>query len=158
MMSRREHLRLRVRQNGRHLLSTAHRQAGIGFGFRLEIAATDFTAYAVANHGRKPPRKHNNSESDWAWVSSQLRQGKDAAKLTPDLAARPSDKPNPPYYAQRTIDVAAHLWLLERIRTEDVITMLECRRRFDVLSALCFARAREIAATAERMITRRKSA
>ena len=127
--------------------------------FRLEIAATYATAYALTNHGRKPPCKHSNSESDWAWVSSQLRQGKDATKLTRELAARRSDKPNPLYYAQRTVDVAsARLWLLEGIRIDDVITMLECRRRFDIPSTLCSARAREIAATAERMIAHRKTA
>ena len=127
--------------------------------FRLDLAATEATACAFVNHGRKPPHKHSNSESDWAWVSGSLRQGKDAAKLTRELAARRSDKPNPLYYAQRTVDVAsAHLWLLEGIRIDVVITMLECRRRFDISSALCSARAREIAATAERMIARRKTA
>lgn len=127
--------------------------------FRLEIAATDATAYALTNHGRKPLCKHSNSESDWAWVLSQLRQGKDAVKLTRELAARRSDKPDPLYYAQRTVDVAsAHLWLLEGIRIDDVITMLKCRRRFDIPGALCSARAHEIAATAERMIARRKTA
>ena len=127
--------------------------------FRLEIAATEATPFVLANGVRKQPRKHSNSECDWVWISSQLRQGKDAAKLTRELAARRSDKPNPLYYAQRTVDVAsAHLWLLEGIRTDGVITMLECRRRFDIPSALCSARAREIAATAERMIARRKTA
>ena len=127
--------------------------------FRLEVANTEAMAFALANRGHKQPRKHSNSESDWAWVSGQLRQGKDAAKLTRELAARRSDKPNPLYYAQRTVDVAsAHLWLLEGIRIDDVITMLECRRRFEIPSALCTARAREIAFTAERMIARRKTA
>ena len=127
--------------------------------FQLEIADPEAAAFALAGRGRKQPRKHSNSESDWAWVSSQLRQGKDAAKLTRELAVRRSDKPNPLYYAQRTVDVAsAHLWLLEGIRIDDVITMLECRRRFDIPSALCSARAQEIAATAERMIARRKTA
>ena len=127
--------------------------------FRLEVATTGAMAFAPLNRGRKEPRKHSNSESDWAWVSGQLRQGKDATKLTRELAARRSDKPNPLYYAQRTVDVAsAHLWLLEGIRIDDVITMLEFRHRFDIPSALCSARAREIAATAERMIARRKSA
>jgi len=127
--------------------------------FRLEVATTGAMAFAPLNRGRKEPRKHSNSESDWAWVSAQLRQGKDATKLTRELAARRSDKPNPLYYAQRTVDVAsAHLWLLEGIRTDDIITMLECRRRFDIPNALCSARAREIAATAERMIARRKTA
>jgi hypothetical protein len=127
--------------------------------FLLETAITEAMTFAPSNLGRKSPRKHSNSESDWAWVSSQLRQGKDAAKLTRELAAHRSDKPDPLYYAQRTVDVAsAHLWLLEGIRIDDVITMLECRRRFDIPSALCSARAREIAATAERMIARRMTA
>jgi hypothetical protein len=39
-----------------------------------------------------------------------------------------------------------------------VITMLELRRRFEIPAALCSARAREIAATAQRMIARRKTA
>ncbi|MGA9425547.1 MAG: RepB family DNA primase, partial [Terracidiphilus sp.] len=106
--------------------------------FRLKVAVTGTMAFAHANGGRKQPRKHSNSESDWAWVSGQLRQGKDATKLTRELAARRSDKPNPLYYAQRTVDVAsAHLWLLEGIRIDDIITMLEFRHRFDIPSALC---------------------
>ena len=77
----------------------------------------------------------------------ELAHGKDAVKLTQELASRRSDKPNPLYYAQRTVDVAsARLWLIEGIGIDDVITMLECRRRFEIPGALCSARAREIAA------------
>jgi len=80
-------------------------------------------------------------------------------KLTRELASRRSDKPNPLYYAQRTVDVAsARLWLIEGIRIDDVITMLESRRRLEIPAALCSARAREIVTTAQRMITRRKIA
>ncbi len=80
-------------------------------------------------------------------------------KLTRELASQRADKPNPLYYAQRTVDVAsARLWLLEGVRIEDVVTMLEVRRRFEIPSSLCSARAREIALTAQRMIARRKSA
>jgi len=108
---------------------------------------------------RKPPSKHSNSESDWAWVSHELAHGKDALKLTRELASRRSDKPNPLYYAQRTVDVAsARLWLIEGARIDDVITMLESRRRFEVPAALGSARAREIAATAHRMIVHKRSA
>jgi len=57
------------------------------------------------------------------------------------------------------VDVAsARLWLIEGIRIDDVITMLESRRRFELPAALCSTRAREIAATAQRMIARRKTA
>jgi hypothetical protein len=105
------------------------------------------------------PKKQTHSEQDWAWVSEKLSHGEDAAKLTQTLALRRSDKPNPLYYAQRTVDVAsARLWLIEGIRIDDVITMLESRRRFEIPTARCSARAREIAATAQRMITHRKSA
>jgi hypothetical protein len=53
---------------------------------------------------------------------------------------------------------SARLWLLEGAPIDDVLTMLESRRRFELPVALCSARAREIAATAQRMIARRKIA
>lgn len=127
--------------------------------FRLDAGAVDAMLFGNGISSRKPPSKHSNSESDWAWVSHELAHGKDAVKLTRELALRRSDKPNPLYYAQRTVDVAsARLWLIEGIRLDDVITMLESRRRFEVPAALSSARAREIAATAQRMIAHTKSA
>jgi hypothetical protein len=127
--------------------------------FRLDAGAVDAMLFDHAITPRKQPGKHSNSESDWAWVSDQLAHGKDAVKLTRELASRRSDKPNPLYYAQRTVDMAsARLWLIEDIRIDDVITMLESRRRFEIPAVLCSARAREIATTAQRMIAHRKSA
>jgi hypothetical protein len=127
--------------------------------FRLQVAAVDAMLFDHAILPRKQPGKHSNSESDWAWVSHELAHGKDAVKLTRELASRRSDKPNPLYYAQRTVDMAsARLWLIEGIRIDDVITMLESRRRFELPAALCSVRAREIASTAQRMIARRKTA
>ncbi len=127
--------------------------------FRLDAGAVDSMLFGSAIACRKPPAKHSNSESDWAWVSHELAHGKDALKLTRELASRRVDKPNPLYYAQRTVDVAsARLWLIEGVRIDDVITMLESRRRFELPAALCSARAREIAATAQRMIGPSKSA
>jgi len=103
--------------------------------------------------------KHTHSEQDWAWVLDELAHGTDAAKLTQALASRRADKPNPLYYAQRTVDMAsARLWLLEGAPIDDVITMLEVRRTFELPAALCSARAREIATTAQRMIARKKIA
>ncbi len=127
--------------------------------FRLDSTAIDVTSFEHAASSRKQPRKHTNSESDWARVSHELALGKDAMKLTRELASHRSDKPNPLYYAQRTVDVAsARLWLIEGIRIDDVITMLEVRRRFEIPTAFCSARAREITATAQRMIARQKIA
>ena len=104
---------------------------------------------------RKHPGVHTNSEHDWAWVLHELAQGKDAAQLTRTLASRRSDKPNPLYYAQRTVDLAsARLWLIAGIAMEDVVTMLELRRRSEIPAVLCSARAREIAQTAQRMMAR----
>ncbi len=101
--------------------------------------------------------KNTHSEHDWAWVVQQLSRGEDAGKLTLELASRRSDKPNPLYYAQRTIDIAsARLSLLEGIAIEDVIAMLENRRSSEVPASLCSSRAREIATTAQRMIARQK--
>jgi hypothetical protein len=127
--------------------------------FRLDSGAVDAMLFDHAIVPRKQPGKRSNSESDWACVSHELAHGKDAVRLTRELASRRSDKPNPLYYAQRTVDVAsARLWLIEGIRIDDVMTMLESRRRFEIPSTLCSARAREIAATAQRMIARRKTA
>ena len=127
--------------------------------FRLDTETVDAMLFDHAIPSRKQPGKHSNSESDWAWVSHELAHGKDAVKLTRELASHRSDKPNPLYYAQRTVDIAsARLWLIERIPMDDVITMLESRRRFELPTALCSSRAREIAQTAQRMIARKMSA
>ena len=109
-------------------------------------------------------RRLDRSALEWSFGRYGLRlhelaRGKDAAKLTRKLASRRADKPNPLYYAQRTVDVAsARLWLIEGVPIDDVVTQLEVRRRFEIPVALCRARAREIAQTAQRMIARRRIA
>ena len=93
------------------------------------------------------------------WVVQQLSQGADAGKLTLALASARSDKPNPLYYAQRTIDMAsARLALLDGMAIDEVIAMLEQRRSTEIAPSLCSSRAREIAITARRMRPRRQSA
>jgi hypothetical protein len=105
------------------------------------------------------PGKRTHSEQDWNWVLSELSSGKDAAQLTQALAERRADKPNPRYYAQRTVDMAsARLALLAGNSIHDVIAMLEARRLSELPAALCCARAREIAQTAARMIARQELA
>ena len=105
------------------------------------------------------PSEKTNSENDWAWISRELAAGKDAVKLTQTLAECRSDKPNPLYYAQRTVDVAsARLWLREGIPFCDIVTMLEVRRRFEIPNTLNIVRAHEIARTAQRMISRQQIA
>jgi hypothetical protein len=129
----------------------------------VDFRLPDAPAFAVLPL-RGPARhstghKDSHSEQDWAWVCHQLARGEDAGKLTHELASRRSEKPNPLYYAQRTIDVAsARQWLLEGAPIEDVITMLKVRRDAELPAALCSARAGEIAATAQRMISRKKFA
>jgi hypothetical protein len=104
-------------------------------------------------------KKRTHSEQDWAWVLSELTRGQDAATLTQALASRRADKPNPLYYAQRTVDMAsARLALLVGSPIHDVIAMLEARRIAEPPAALCSARAREIAHTAAHMIGRKEIA
>jgi hypothetical protein len=103
--------------------------------------------------------KNTHSEQDWAWAVQQLSLGENAGNLTIELAFRRSDKPDPLYYAQRTIDIAsARLMLLNGAAIEDVIATLEQRRSADVPATLCSSRAREIVTTAQRMIDRAKFA
>lgn len=127
--------------------------------FKLDqIPATRALSFD-ANAREFPPPKHSLSEEDWVWTLSELSRGKDAAQLTRTLALRRSDKPNPLYYAQRTVDMAsARLWLAEGVGIDDIITMLEVRRRFEIPGAVCSTRAQEIAETAQRMVAHRKMA
>jgi hypothetical protein len=125
--------------------------------FRLDYSVLASTLPLHGAPGTYAASKNTDSERDWAWVVQELALGEDAAKLTLMLASRRSDKPNPLYYAQRTIDIAsARLSLLEEVAIEDVIAMLERRRSTELPPALGSYRAREIAATAQRMITRQR--
>jgi hypothetical protein len=127
--------------------------------FLLEISPANALPLGPVIAAQKWPRKSSNSENDWAWICQELAAGKDAVKLTRELANRGSDKANPFYYAQRTVDVAsARLWLRDGIPVSDVATMLESRRRFEIPGPFCSARAYEIALTAQRMIARKKIA
>lgn len=127
--------------------------------FRLQEMTELAPLPLSGNTPRKFRLKDTHSEHDWAWACHELASGKDAFTLTHELASRRADKPNPLYYAQRTIDIAsARQWFLEGAPIEDVITMLKVRRDAELPAALCSARAREIAATAQSMISRKKFA
>ena len=122
--------------------------------FRLDDSVLDSGLQLRSNARTYPTGQNTHSERDWAWVVQQLSHGEDAGKLTLMLASLRSDKPNPLYYAQRTIDIAsARLSLLEGMAIEDVVAMLESRRSAEVPASLCSSRAREIATTAQRMIS-----
>lgn len=127
--------------------------------FRLP-ESLEFAALPLRGNARhSSSSKDSHSEHDWAWACNELAQGKDAHKLTQLLAERRADKPNPLYYAQRTIDIAsARQWLLEGVPVKDVITMLKVRRDAELPAAQCCARAQEIALTAQRMISRKQFA
>lgn len=70
---------------------------------------------ARMSHPGSPARRHrprgpaplSQSERDWAEVRDQLRQGADPAQVTAALEQRRQDKPNPHYYAERTVRRAA---------------------------------------------------
>jgi RepB DNA-primase from phage plasmid len=127
--------------------------------FRLDDALIESLLICARKPAHIRRDQKTNSENDWAWISRELAAGKDAVKLTRTLAECRSDKPNPLYYAQRTVDVAsARLWLLEGIPFCDIVTMLEVRRRFEIPSTLNVARAHEIARTARHMISRQNIA
>jgi hypothetical protein len=123
--------------------------------FRLDVSAHRFPISASVFAATHPTHKNTHSEQDWAWAVQQLSLGEDAAKLTQELASRRSDKPNPAYYAQRTMDIAcARRWLLEGVAIDDVVAMLERQRSAEVPVDFGSSKAREIATTARRMIAR----
>ena len=123
--------------------------------FRLDDALLNIAMSLRGTARTYATGKNTHSEHDWAWAVQQLSLGQNAGKLTLELASRRSDKANPLYYAQRTIDVAsARLMLLNGAAIQDVIAMLEDRRYADFPAALCSSRAQEIVTTARRMIGR----
>lgn len=127
--------------------------------FRLADVSPDAVFLSRGISQQSPGRKHTHSEQDWAWVLSELSSGREVAVVTETLAVRRADKPNPLYYARRTVDIAsARLALLAGSSIQDVIKMLEARQIAQIPAALCSARAREIAQTAAHMITRSKIA
>lgn len=133
------------------------------FSYPRDFSLPKFAGNAVDLSSRFSPQyaagKHTHSEVDWAWTLRQLTLGNDAIALTFELAKRRSDKPNPLYYAQRTVDLAsARIALLEGMAIEMVIAMLQERRSEQIPPLLCSSRAREIATTAHRMIARSNSA
>jgi len=127
--------------------------------FRLADVSPDPVLLSRRISQQSRTRKHTHSEQDWAWVLSELTGGREVGIVTETLAVRRSDKPNPLYYARRTVDIAsARLALLAGSSIQDVIKMLEAQRIAEIPAALCSARAREIAQTAVRMISRSKIA
>ena len=128
-----------------------------------DFQLADYSSEAPLSLQRTAPStgmgKHTHSERDWAWVLSELTNGRDAATLTQTLAERRAEKPDPLYYAQRTVDMAsARLALLGGSSIQDVTADLEARRLAELPASLCAARAREIAHTAAHMIARQRRA
>lgn len=144
-----------------HLVTVEYLAASVYVPSDFQFA--DYSSEAPLSLQRTAPStgtgKHTHSERDWVWVLSELRSGKDAALLTHALAQRRADKPDPLYYAQRTVDMAsARLKLLGGSSIQDVAADLEARRLAELPASLCSARAREIAHTAAHMIARQKRA
>ena len=54
-------------------------------------------------HRRMPPGHHSQSERDWAAAGDALRSGEDPDTVISRLEQQRQDKPNPGYYARRTV-------------------------------------------------------
>ena len=90
------------------------------------------------------------SESDWRWVMAQLHAGIPAEEIAQSLAKIRSDKPNPHYYARRTVDIAMAVQLVRKgVDYESLIEGLTAGN-----SAVSAARAAEIVATASSFVQR----
>ena len=113
--------------------------------FRLEKLGVG-TLESTANRPAKRSQSRTQSEADWSRVIAQLRAGIPPDEIVRILAVYRQDKPNPIYYAQRTVDVAnAVIWARNGIAPESIVRRLEKRTS---------SRAAEIAATALRFVER----
>jgi hypothetical protein len=117
--------------------------------FRLELP----TVADVQSDRIDRPRSFGSrtrSESDWGWVMAQLNAGTPAQEIVQTLANIRSDKPNPHYYAHRTVDIAAAVqWVRKNVDYESLIEVLKAGN-----SLLSTDRAAEIATTAFRFVQR----
>jgi hypothetical protein len=117
--------------------------------FRLELP----TIADVQPHPIDRPRSlgsRTRSESDWGWVMAQLNAGIPAQEIVQTLANIRSDKPNPHYYAHRTVDIASAVqWVRKGVEYESLIERLKARN-----STLSTDRAAEIATTAFSFVQR----
>jgi predicted transcriptional regulator len=113
--------------------------------FRLKTPAVG-TLEANATRPRKLGESRTQSEANWKWVVGQLRAGNPAHEVVRILAASRRDKPNPIYYAQRTVDVASAVILARDGIDSDSIV--------DRLAERGSSRPSEIAATALRFVER----
>ena len=81
---------------------------------------------------------------------AQLNAGIRPQQIAQTLANMRSDKPNPDYYANRTVDIATAVqWVRKGVDRESVIESLKARN-----SALSADRAAEIATTAISFVQR----
>ena len=117
--------------------------------FRLELP----TVADVHSHHMDRPRRlgsRTRSESDWRWVMAQLNAGIPTQEIVQTLANIRGDKPNPGYYAHRTVGIATAVqWVRKGVDRESVIEGLKARN-----SALSTDRAAEIATTAFSFVQR----
>ena len=117
--------------------------------FRLEMPSLPLADSASVKVHR-PLGNATQSENDWAWVLARLAVGTPADRIVQMLIALRCDKPNPLYYARRTVDVAsAVLWTRKGISAKAIIRQLETHNQ-----SLSKDRAAEIAATASRFVQR----
>jgi len=117
--------------------------------FRLEMPSLPLADSASVKVHR-PLGNETQSENDWVWVLARLAVGTPADRIVQMLIALRCDKPNPLYYARRTVDVAsAVLWTRKGISAEAIIRQLETSNQ-----SLSKDRAAEIAATASRFVQR----
>jgi hypothetical protein len=117
--------------------------------FRLELLSV---AHVQPHHMDRPRSfgSRTRSESDWRWVMAQLNAGIPPQEIAQTLANMRSDKPNPHYYAHRTVDIAmAVRWVRRGVGYGSLIESLKARD-----SALTTDRAAEIATTAFSFVQR----
>jgi hypothetical protein len=117
--------------------------------FRLEVPSGSTDEPSTVPQSR-PHGSRTQSEADWRWVMAQLRAGNSADEVVRTLAASRHDKPNPLYYAQRTVNVASAVILARMgIDGKTIVNRLAEHR-----STCTGSRPTEIAATALRFVER----
>lgn len=117
--------------------------------FKLETPVPK-TGNSAPIHSIFSRGSRTQSESDWRWVMAQLRACVPTDQVVRDLADSRQDKPNPLYYAQRTVDVAsAVIWARNGLDKQTIV-----RRLTERSPTFANRNPAEIAATAFRFVER----
>src|SRR6266849_309740 len=121
--------------------------------FRLDIAAANAILLPAQFHGKSTPKSTpipTTIGSGFGMNSPTEKTSRNSANA--GFASRRFTRFSFTSYRGQSMSQSTKLWLIGDIPMDDVVTVLEVRRRFEIPVALCSARPRKIALAMQRLL------